>query len=182
MPWLISHNSSWLESGSAKRNSTAAEPGDWIRTSNTDSGMGHVYLAPNSKNHLCYFYLVFLAHYSIILWIAFIYSSDVSTKLQHRLNMEKDEMDKTVIVSKLLRCILPDGVHTCLKYLVPGTWYQVPEYKIYICTILCKSWLVIMKPLCNVANSIGQENLDTRFQSIGPFIPFLLSLSTPPKQ
>ena len=65
--------------------------------------MGHVYLAPNSKNHLCYFYLVFLAHFSIILWIAFIYSSDVSTKLQHRLNMEKDEMDKTVIVSKLLR-------------------------------------------------------------------------------
>jgi hypothetical protein len=71
--------------------------------------MGHIYLAPNSKNHLCYFHLVFLAHYSIILWIAFIYSSDVSTKLQHRLNMEKDEMDKTVIVSKLLRLYYGQG-------------------------------------------------------------------------
>jgi hypothetical protein len=49
MPWLIQHISSCLESGSTKRNSTAAEPGDWMRILNPDLGKAHVYLAPNSK-------------------------------------------------------------------------------------------------------------------------------------
>ena len=85
--------------------------------------MGHVYLAPNSKNHLCYFYLVFLAHYSIILWIAFIYSSDVSTKLQQTKYGERRNGQDGNCVEVTSRgtpnlVLLPD--------ILPGPWSLVP--------------------------------------------------------